>query len=250
MSFIAKSDILCEVSIKEGQPTPKLRWLALFDRFVKCGENFKFWGMESMDSLFTLIILIALISIIVFGILWFRVRKDKDNEKYAKNKKFTLISLAVLVIAIIGLQMTPSSDSEDDTAEPKSAQTSGKDSSEADEESDSELSEKALKKLEVAINGDLDSEDAGNTSWSWDKDEEAWVATLDSNSEMYGDMQNGQVSVWNSYVREVKEISKTAKKNDQSNYSTFKLRNPDDTDRLFLIVEDGQVKYNVGEDLN
>ena len=165
-----------------------------------------------MDSLFTLIILIALISIIVFGILWFRVRKDKDNEKYAKNKKFTLISLAVLVIAIIGLQMTPSSDSEADTAEPKSAQTSGKDSSEADEESDSELSEKALKKLEVAINGDLDSEDAGNTSWSWDKDEEAWVATLDSNSEMYGDMQNGQVSVWNSYVREVKEISKTERR--------------------------------------
>lgn len=46
LSFIAKSDILCEVSIKEGQPTPKLRWLALFF----WNENNFIWGITNEEE--------------------------------------------------------------------------------------------------------------------------------------------------------------------------------------------------------
>ena len=32
--------------------------------------------------------------------------------------------------------------------------------------------------------------------------------------------------------------------------SSFKLENPNNTDRIYLEVTDGKVKYNVGEDLD
>lgn len=160
------------------------------------------------------------------------------------------ISLAVFIVAFVGFQVTPTSD--DEASEAKTEQTSSKAKSSSDDNEDTsdELSQKSLNDLENLINKDLNSADTGNTSWKWNKDEEAWVATLDPNSEMYGDMENGEVSVWNSYVREVQEISKSAKDGDSSKYSTFRLKNPSNTDRSYLVVEDGKVKYNVGEDLD
>lgn len=80
--------------------------------------------MEILENLFTWIFLIAFILFITFGVMWFRVRKDKDNPKYAKNKKYTLISLAVFVVAFVGFQVIPSSDDDDETAEAKTEQTS------------------------------------------------------------------------------------------------------------------------------
>ncbi|MCT3208062.1 hypothetical protein EFO75_05195 [Limosilactobacillus reuteri] len=101
--------------------------------------------MEVLENIFGWIFLIAFIFMLVFGVMWFRVRKDKANVKYAKNKKYTLISLAVFIVSFIGFQVTPASDTEDDTAEAKTEQTSSKkesssSESKADESSTAESS--------------------------------------------------------------------------------------------------------------
>ncbi len=206
--------------------------------------------MEILENLFTWIFLIAFILFITFGVMWFRVRKDKDNPKYVKNKKYTLISLAVFVVAFVGFQVIPSSDDDDETAEAKTEQTSSSSKKESSEDDDSESAQKTLDKLTDALNHDLTSEDTGDTKWHWDKDEGAWLATLDPNSTMYQAMDDGQVSIWNSYVRDIQDASKTAKDEKLEDFSTFKLENPNNTDRIYLEVTDGKVKYNVGEDLD
>lgn len=91
--------------------------------------------MEVLENLFSWVFFIALIFTIIFGIMWFRNRKDKEDSKYAKNKKYTLISLAVFVVAFIGFQVTPSTETEEDTAEAQTAQTSKKNSSSSSESS-------------------------------------------------------------------------------------------------------------------
>lgn len=143
----------------------------------------------------------------------------------------------------------------DDTAEAKTEQTSSKkeSSSESDDE-DSESSSKSAQEtidgLTKALNSDLVTEDTGDTTWSWNKEDQCWEATLDQNSTMYQAMDEGQVSIWNSYVRDIQEESKTAKDEKIGFMSTFKVLNPNDTDRCYLIVENGKVKYDVGEDLD
>lgn len=42
--------------------------------------------MEVLENLFSWFFFIALILTIIFGIMWFRNRKDKEDSKYAKNK--------------------------------------------------------------------------------------------------------------------------------------------------------------------
>ena len=56
--------------------------------------------METLSGLFSLIFLIALIVAIVYGIKWWKSRKNEDKSK--KLKKKTLIAVAVIVISFIG----------------------------------------------------------------------------------------------------------------------------------------------------
>lgn len=58
--------------------------------------------MESIASILSLGFLIALIVAIVFGVKWYRSRKDKSGENYKKNKKRTIVTLVVMVVCFIG----------------------------------------------------------------------------------------------------------------------------------------------------
>lgn len=49
--------------------------------------------MEVLGSLLTIIFLISCIVAIVFGVKWFKVRKDKENILFKKNKKRFLITV-------------------------------------------------------------------------------------------------------------------------------------------------------------
>lgn len=109
---------------------------------------------------------------------------------------------------------------------------------------------KALKKMTKAINSDLDTEEVGDTKWKWNDDDESWEATLDPNSQLYQAMNDGEVSIWNSYVRDIKAESKVLKKNGLEDYDYFQILNPNDESKVFLQIEDGKVEYNVGEDLD
>lgn len=66
---------------------------------------------------------------------------------------------------------------------------------------------------------------------------------------MYQSMNSGQVSLWNSYVRDIQEASQAIADEKLDSMSTFKVLTPTDQNRCFLIVRDGKIKYNIGEDL-
>ena len=68
--------------------------------------------MEVLGSLLTIIFLISCIVAIVFGVKWFKVRKDKENILFKKNKKRFLITLVVFVISFIGAGIVENSVSE------------------------------------------------------------------------------------------------------------------------------------------
>lgn len=113
----------------------------------------------------------------------------------------------------------------------------------------SKLSKKKIKEFTDALNDDLADDSYGNTKWSWNKESESWEATLDPNSDLYQDMDEGNVALWNAYVREIKEASRTFKKNGWKDYSYFQVLDPDDTSKTFLQINKGKVKYDIGEDL-
>lgn len=58
--------------------------------------------MESIASILSLGFLIALIIAIVFGVRWFKARKDKSRDNYKKDKKRTIITLVVMVVCLVG----------------------------------------------------------------------------------------------------------------------------------------------------
>lgn len=109
--------------------------------------------------------------------------------------------------------------------------------------------EKRTKKIAKAINEDLEFDEAGDTTWKFNADSGTWDATLDPNSEMYQSMDEGEVSLWNSYVREIKAESKELKKDGAGPISYFQVLDPNDESKVFLQVDKGKVKYNIGEDL-
>lgn len=108
---------------------------------------------------------------------------------------------------------------------------------------------KSKDSLADAINSDLEDDQLGNTKWSWNDEDEAWEATLDPNSDLYQDMDDGNVALWNSYVRNVKEESQVLAKNHMKKQSYFQLLDPNDDSKTYLQVYKGKVKYNIGENL-
>lgn len=57
--------------------------------------------MEILVTLFDLVFLVAFIVAIVYGVRWFKGRKDKENESLKKNKKYFWISLIVMIISLL-----------------------------------------------------------------------------------------------------------------------------------------------------
>ena len=66
---------------------------------------------------------------------------------------------------------------------------------------------------------------------------------------MYQSMNSGQVSLWNSYVRDIQEVSQIIADEKLDSMASFKVLTPTDQNRCFLIISDGKIKYNIGEDL-
>ena len=107
----------------------------------------------------------------------------------------------------------------------------------------------STKKLAKAYNEDLSIEDAGNTTFAYVKEDGYFEATLDANSNMYAAMDEGSVSIWNSYVRSIKAESKYMAKHGMKKYSYFEILDPNDQSKMFLEVDKGKVVYDIGEDL-
>lgn len=59
--------------------------------------------METLSTIFALIFLASIVALLIFGIKWFRGRKDKGSVKYKRNKLYTWISVGVLVVSFIGM---------------------------------------------------------------------------------------------------------------------------------------------------
>lgn len=104
-------------------------------------------------------------------------------------------------------------------------------------------------KIAKALNEDMQSEDAGATSYSWNKEDGYMEATLDQNSNMYTSMDEGSVSIWNAYVRQLKAESKYMAKHGLKKYSYIQILDPTDQTKMFLEIVKGKVQYNIGEDL-
>ncbi|AXX74352.1 hypothetical protein [Limosilactobacillus reuteri] len=189
--------------------------------------------MEILGDLFSLIFLGALICVIIFAIMWFRTNREKDKEKYQKSKKYTIISTIMLVIGLVDSDIFIPNDEEN------SAST----------EQTSKISSSSKTSSAEALNNDLTTADTGNTKWTWNKEDACWEATVDQNSTMYQSMNSGQVSLWNSYVRDIQEVSQIIADEKLDSMATFKVLTPTDQNRCFLIVSDGKIKYNIGEDL-
>lgn len=66
---------------------------------------------------------------------------------------------------------------------------------------------------------------------------------------MYQSMNSGQVSLWNSYVRDIQEVSQIIADEKLDSMASFKVLTPTDQNRCFLIISDRKIKYNIGEDL-
>ncbi|KRK39118.1 hypothetical protein [Loigolactobacillus bifermentans] len=111
---------------------------------------------------------------------------------------------------------------------------------------------KSVKKsLAKIVNEQLSSDtDLGNMTFKWDKSSESFVATLDPDSTLYQQMDQGQVTIWDSLVDTIKDDSKQIKKKGYSKYSAFQILNPSDKSRTFLQVYCGKVHYNVRDDLD
>ena len=56
--------------------------------------------MQIISDALLLIVFFSLITAIIYGIRWFRNRKNKESKEYKKNKRFTIISLIVLFSAV------------------------------------------------------------------------------------------------------------------------------------------------------
>ena len=56
--------------------------------------------MQIISDALLLIVFFSLITAIIYGIRWFRNRKNKEIKDYKKNKRFTIISLIVLFSAV------------------------------------------------------------------------------------------------------------------------------------------------------
>lgn len=82
--------------------------------------------MQSIASILSLGFLIALIVAIVFGVKWYKSRKDKSGENYKKNKKRTIITLVVMIVCLIGGSMAQNAADEEE-AEAKAAAQYAKD---------------------------------------------------------------------------------------------------------------------------
>lgn len=59
--------------------------------------------METLSTIFALTFLASIVALLIFGIKWFRGRKDKESVKYKRNKLYTWISVGVLVVSFIGI---------------------------------------------------------------------------------------------------------------------------------------------------
>ena len=59
--------------------------------------------METLSTIFALTFLASIVALLIFGIKWFRGRKDKESVKYKRNKLYTWISVGVLVVSFIGV---------------------------------------------------------------------------------------------------------------------------------------------------
>lgn len=210
--------------------------------------------MEILGDLFSLIFLGALICVIIFAIMWFRTNREKDKEKYQKSKKYTIISIIMLVIGFVGSDIFIPDDEENSASTKQTSKiSSSSKTSSAEPEVDSEISRKptqnTIVKVTEALNSDLITADTGNTKWAWNEEDACWETTLDQNSTLYQSMNSGQVSLWNSYVRDIQEASQAIADEKLDSMSTFKVLTPTDQNRCFLIVRDGKIKYDIGEDL-
>ncbi|WP_218046815.1 pilin [Limosilactobacillus reuteri] len=56
--------------------------------------------MQIISDALLLIVFFSLIAAIIYGIRWFRNRKNKESKEYKKNKRFTIVSLIVLFSAV------------------------------------------------------------------------------------------------------------------------------------------------------
>lgn len=72
--------------------------------------------MQSIASILFVGFLIALIVAIVFGVKWYKSRKDKSGDNYKKNKKRTIVTLVVMAVCLIGGSMAQNAADEEEQA--------------------------------------------------------------------------------------------------------------------------------------
>lgn len=89
-----------------------------------------------------------------------------------------------------------------------------------------------------------DNTDFGNATVKWNKDYKIIEIDLPKNARVIKDLNGGSISVWNSLVRNAK--TESAKLNHK--YSHIIVPNPSDKSKELLEVQNGEIKYNVGDD--
>lgn len=96
---------------------------------------------------------------------------------------------------------------------------------------------------------DQDSDDYGDPRVRWDTDRGASAIHLADDSEVMLDLNNSEVSIWKQLVRDTKAESAWLATHKGKQYSRIIIPNPDNSDRIYLDIYDGQIEYNVSDDM-
>ncbi|MCH4164323.1 MAG: DUF805 domain-containing protein [Lentilactobacillus diolivorans] len=96
---------------------------------------------------------------------------------------------------------------------------------------------------------DEDSDDYDSPSVRWDNSRGETAIHLSDNSRVMQGLNDSEVAIWKSLVRSATNESAWLAKNKGKRYSRIVVPNPDDSDRIFLDVYNGQVEYNTSDDM-
>lgn len=177
-------------------------------------------------------------------------KKNRGDKDFSINK----LSRKIKFLAPTFKDTSKDGDSSVDSSSESDSDTEASSSSSIVKESSSSNSSKSKEdaagdKIAEGINQDImTNPDYGTMKFNWDSSDKTFHATMDKNSTLYTSMSDGQVSLWNSFVRDVQAESKVLyEKADMT--AGFQVLNPNDTSRTYLQVQAGDIKYNIGDDL-
>lgn len=95
-----------------------------------------------------------------------------------------------------------------------------------------------------------EDDDFGSATVHYSESTQTFDIDIPESSTAMTNLDNGYPSIWNSLVKELKEKSQSLDNDYTSGYSYIQVMSPYNSNRTYLQVNHGIVKYNIADDLN